>query len=89
MNAQEIKSDTLTLLLCNQVHKNLDDKSRSIKIAKCCKVIRDRAIKGRTKDNVLYEVCRSFINENSSGKYSIVLKKLNKMQKKYYREYKK
>jgi len=83
MNAQEIKSDTLTLLLCNQVHKNLDDKSRSIKIAKCCKVIRDR-----TKDKVLYEVCRAFINENSSGKYSSVLKKVNKMQKKYYREYK-
>ncbi len=83
MNAQEIKSDTLTLLLCNQVHKNLDDKSRSIKIAKCCKAIRDR-----TKDKVLYEVCRAFINENSSGKYSRVLKKVNKMQKKYYREYK-
>ncbi len=88
MNAQEIRSDTLTLLLCNQVHKNLDDKSRSIKIAKCCKVIGDRAIRGIKKDNVLYEVCRAFINENSNGKYSSVLKKVNKMQKKYYREYK-
>jgi len=83
MNAQEIKSDTLTLLLCNQVHKNLDDKSRSIKIAKCCKVIRDR-----TKGKVLYKTCRTFIKANSDGKYSSVIKGMNKTEDNYYRVYK-
>jgi len=83
MNAQEIKSDTLTLLLCNQVHKGLDDKSRSIKIAKCCKVIRDR-----TKDDVLYKACRTVIKANSDGKYNNVIQAINKTQENYYREYK-
>ncbi|MCP4326470.1 MAG: hypothetical protein GY787_32480 [Alteromonadales bacterium] len=83
MSAEQVRSDTLTLLLCNQVNKFLDDKSRSIKISKCCKIVRDR-----TKDDVLYKACRSIINANSKGLYAKVIEAMNKTEENYYREYK-
>ena len=85
MSAEQIRNDTLTLLLCNQVNKSLDDKSRSIKISKCCKIVRDRAKKF---DKVLYDACRSIINENSNGLYSRAIEAMNKTEENYYREYK-
>ena len=54
--ALDIQNDTLTLLLCNQVHKHLSDKARASKITNCCKVISDK-----TKDSILHQACRSII----------------------------
>lgn len=86
MNEQQkalaIQNDTLTLLICNQVHKGLSDKNRAIKISKCCKVIRDK-----TKDQVLYNACRSVIKATSSGAYSDVVKSINLTEANYFREY--
>ena len=68
MNAEQIKSDTLTILLCNQVHKFLTDKQRAMKIAKCCKIIRDR-----TEDKILYNACRNVISATTGGAYEAVV----------------
>ncbi len=82
--AQQIKSDTLTILLCNQAHKFLDDKQRAIKISKCCKIIRDR-----TKDEILYNACRNVIKATSGGAYNKVIDVINKTQNNYFNEYQK
>ena len=81
--AKTIQSDTLSILLCNQVHKNLSDKDRAIKISKCCKIIRDR-----TKDSVLYNACRSVIRATSGGHYADVLKSIQLTENNYFIEYK-
>jgi len=80
--ALSIQSDTLNILLCNQVHKDLPDKDRAIKISKCCKSVRDR-----TKDNVLYNACRSVIKATSNGSYSDVVKSIDLTELNYYKEY--
>ncbi len=82
--AQQIKSDTLTILLCNQAHKFLSDKQRAIKISKCCKIIRDR-----TKDEILYNACRNVIKATSGGAYNKVIDVINKTQNNYFNEYQK
>jgi len=84
MNAEQIKSDTLTILLCNQVHKFLTDKQRAIKISKTCKIIRDR-----TKDEVLYNACRNVIKSTTDGAYERVVLTINQAQNNYYNEYQK
>lgn len=80
--AAEIKSDTLTLLLCNQVHKHLPVKARAIKISKCAKVIRDR-----TEDSILYNACRSVIKATTGGAYSDVVASIVLTEHNYFREY--
>ncbi len=82
--AQQIKSDTLTILLCNQAHKFLSDKQRALKISKCCKIIRDR-----TKDEILYNACRNVIKATSGGAYNKVIDAINKTQNNYFNEYQK
>jgi hypothetical protein len=82
--AQQIKSDTLTILLCNQAHKFLSDKQRALKISKCCKIIRDR-----TKDEILYNACRNVIKATSNGAYNNVVDAINKTQNNYFNEYQK
>lgn len=47
----------------------LADKQRAIKVSKCCKIIRDK-----TKDNEVYETCRTIIAATSAGNYEGVLK---------------
>ena len=84
MNAEQIKSDTLTILLCNQVHKFLTDKQRAIKISKTCKIIRDR-----TKDEILYNACRNVIKATTGGAYEKVVLTINQTQNNYYNEYQK
>ncbi len=83
MNAENIKSDTLTILISNQYHKFLNNKDRAIKISKTCKIVRDR-----TKDKVLYNACRSIINSTSRGQYSYVIDTITKTENNYLNEYK-
>ena len=80
--AAVIQSDTLTILLCNQVHRFLSDKDRAIKISKCCKIIRDR-----TKDEFLYNACRSVIKATSSGDYSDVVRSIDLTEYNYFKGY--
>ena len=82
MGVCDIKSDTLTLLICNQFHKHLTDKQRAIKIAKCCKVVRDR-----TKDQTLYNACRSVIKAVGEGRYAKVIEALKLTENNYFYEY--
>jgi hypothetical protein len=82
MSAEEIKSDTLNILLCNQLNKHLTAKQRAMKIAKCCKAVRDR-----TKDNILYNACRSVIKATSSGAYDDVIKSIALTESNYFYEY--
>jgi len=82
--ALAIQNDTLSILLCNRVHSRLDDKHRAIKIAKTCKIIRDK-----TKDNVLYNACRSVIKAASKGNYIDVIKSIELTEINYFHEYNK
>ncbi len=83
MSALSIQSDTLIILLCNRVNEYMDDKHRALKIAKCCKVIRDR-----TKDNILYNACRSVIKATSNGAYKDVINSIELTEYNYLKEYK-
>ena len=58
MKAADIQSDTLIILLCNRVNSYMDIKQRAMRIAKTCKIIRDR-----TKCEILYNACRSVISK--------------------------
>ena len=78
-----VKSDTLSILLTSRLHSHLDDKARSIKIAKCCKIIRDR-----TNDEVLLSACRGVIKANSNGKYAEVVRAISMTEYNYFLEYK-
>ena len=84
MSAEQIKSDTLTILLCNQTHKFLTDKQRAIKISKTCKVIRDR-----TKDKALYSECKKIIKDASESYYNRVIHRVSAFQNNYFNEYQK
>jgi hypothetical protein len=77
-----IKSDTLTILLSNAIHRDLDIKKRAIKIAKTCKVVRDR-----TKDDVMYNACKSVIKTVSNGNYSKACEAIELTEQNFYREY--
>tara|TARA_R110002124_G_scaffold97565_3_gene242558 strand:+ start:1092 stop:1364 length:273 start_codon:yes stop_codon:yes gene_type:complete len=78
----KIKSDTVSILLTNRLHFDLPVKPRAIKIAKCCKIIRDR-----TSDKVLYDTCRKLINAVSAGKYTLVVLSIAKAELAYAMEY--
>ena len=82
MNAEQIQNDTLTILLSNRIHRELDVKSRAIKISKTCKIIRDR-----TKDEILYSACRNIIKWTQNGKYWQVIDVIYSAEQKYYNEY--
>ena len=82
-SAKTIQTDTLSILLCNQVHKFLPEKARAIKISKCCKVIRDR-----TKDKILFDACRSVIKATSKGLYGDVVKSIQQTEFNYLMAYK-
>ena len=81
--AKTIQGDTLTILLCNRINSGLDVKHRAIKIAKCCKVIRDK-----TQDKVLYNACRSVIKAVSGGHYIDAIKAIHLTESNYFKEYK-
>jgi hypothetical protein len=80
--AFSVLNDTLSLLLTNQFHKELDDKHRAMKIAKCCKVVRDR-----TKDDLMLRTCKQLIKATSNGEYTKVLKYINGTQNAYFQEF--
>ncbi len=80
--AKAIQNDTLTILLSNRVNAWLDDKSRALQIARCCKKVRDR-----TKDTVLYNACRSVIKATSAGAYADVIKSIELTELNYFKEY--
>ena len=82
MNAEQVESDTLTILLTNRIHSNLNTKARAIKIAKCCKKIRDK-----TSDELLYDTCRNIILATSSGRYAKVIKSITLAELNYTMNY--
>ena len=80
--ALAIQNDTLSILLCNRINSYMDDKHRALKIAKTCKIIRDK-----TKDNILYNACRSVIKATSNGAYVDVIKSIELTEYNYFKEY--
>ena len=80
--ADLIRLDTLSLLVCAQSHKGLSLKQRAMKLAKCCKIVRDR-----TQDSSMYNACRSIIKGVSRGDYTLVIAALNQTEWNYYKEY--
>ena len=83
MNAHEIRNDTLTILLASRIHSFLDDKSRALKISRCCKTIRDK-----TKDKVLYDACKSIIKAVQNGSYTQAVNAIELTELNYFKEYK-
>ena len=81
-NQEQIKSDILTILLCNRTNVSMPNKQRAIVIAKCCKRVRDK-----TKDNSLFDYCRSVIKTTSNGKYFNVLESIAKFEQGYFEGY--
>ena len=82
MNAQQIQSDTLTILLSNRIHIDLDDKARAIKLSRTCKSVRDK-----TKDSILYNACRSVIKAVQAGNYKQAIDAINLTERNYYEAY--
>jgi len=72
-DANQIKSDTLTLLLTNMYWAGANVKTRALKIAKTCKIVRNR-----TKDKVLYGACNSIIKAVKAGDYEKACVAMNK-----------
>lgn len=69
------RRDSTSIMLTNYIHRGLSDKQRSIKISKCCKVIRDR-----TSDKEMYETCRTIISSNQNGDYKGVIQAANNIE---------
>lgn len=61
--------DALHVILTNNIHADLPVKQRAIKIAKCCKFIRDR-----TKNKEMYDTCRTIIAATQDGDYDGVVR---------------
>ena len=80
--AMKVKNDTLSILLCNRINSYMDNKHRALKIAKTCKIIRDK-----TKDKILYNACRSVIKATSNGSYVDVIKSIELTEYNYLKEY--
>ena len=83
MNATQVQNDTLTVIICSQFHKALSVKSRAIKIAKCCKVMRDRSVGDAFTNNVF----KTVITNTQRGNYGDVVKWCNKIETKYMEVY--
>jgi hypothetical protein len=79
MTAAEIKSDTLTLLLTNAIHRDKEPEQRAKAIRKCAKVICNR-----TNDKALKNACRMIRNEKND---QLVSKCLDTAEIKYFMEY--
>ena len=82
MSAEQIQSDTLTILLSNRIHRELDNKARAIKLSKTCKSVRDK-----TKDKILYNVCRKVIKTVEAGNYKMAIGAINLRERNYYEAY--
>ena len=82
MNAEQIQSDTLTILLSNRIHRELDNKARAIKLSKTCKFIRDK-----TKDRILDNTCRNVIKTVQAGNYKMAIDAINLRERNYYEAY--
>ena len=80
--AMKVKNDTLSILLCNRINSYMDNKHRALKIAKTCKIIRDK-----TKDKILYNACRSVIKATSNGAYVDVIKSIELTEYNYWLAY--
>jgi hypothetical protein len=81
-NALHIQSDTLTLLLTSRFHQHDTPAYRAIRIAKVCKIIRDR-----TKDQPLLDACKRIIKSVSAGNYELVIKAVNRAEDAYCHEF--
>ncbi len=81
--AAQIKQDTLHLLLSNALHRDLPVKQRAMKIAKACKKVRDK-----TKDDVLFNACKSVISSVSKGNYHGACRALELTECNYWSSYK-
>ena len=82
MNAQQIQSDTLTILLSNRIHRELDNKARAIKLSKTCKFIRNK-----TNDKMLYSKCKGVVELVKSCDYLSAINKVNQIEINYYSVY--
>ena len=82
MNAEQIQSDTLTILLSNRIHRELDNKARAIKLSKTCKFIRNK-----TKDKMLYSKCEGVVELIKSCYYLSAINKVNQIEINYYSVY--
>lgn len=81
--SQQIKSDTVTLLLCAQLAKNLKLRDRAAKISKCCMLILER-----NNDYLLQRVCKKIITQFRGGKYLVIDSDIRKTEFNYFKEYK-
>jgi len=83
MTEYDVRNDTLSILLTGRIHSFLDDKSRALKISRCCKTIRDK-----TKDKVLYDACKSIIKAVQGGSYKQAVNAIELTELNYFKEYK-
>lgn len=75
----DVKSDTLTLMLCLAVNQHLTDVEQSLAIKKCAKFVYHR-----TKDKPLKNMCRLLRNEQKHHK---VIKAIEMLEINYIREF--
>ncbi len=75
----EIRSDTLNLLLSSAINRHLGSIKQAQAVRKCAK-----AICSRTKDNPLKNACRSIRNEKSD---MLVIKAMDNAEYKYLLTY--
>lgn len=80
--ADDVRNDTLTILLANAINRDLDVKQRAIKISKACKNIRDK-----TKDNELFNACRNVIKAVQDGRYTDACRAIETCERVYWLEY--
>jgi len=76
---EDIRSDTLNLLLASAVNRHLSLAEQAQKIRKCAKIIC-----ARTKDKPLKNACRSIRNEKNDG---LVVKAMDNAEYKYLMTY--
>tara|TARA_R110000782_G_scaffold45011_5_gene100331 strand:+ start:573 stop:836 length:264 start_codon:yes stop_codon:yes gene_type:complete len=81
-SAKQIKSDTLTILLCNRAHSGLSLKHRAVKLANTCK-----KIQAKTKDKVLYGACGRIIKSVSGHNYLAAIKEVSAKEINYFKVY--
>ena len=77
-----VRSELLTILLCNRVHSGLSLKHRAVKLANTCK-----KIQGKTKDKVLYGACGRIIKSVSGHNYLAAIKEVSAKESNYFKVY--
>lgn len=80
--AAEIKSDTLTLLICNQINKFLTIKERARRVSRCCQLISKR-----TKDDLLMITCKKIMKQYIGGQYLKVNASIKLTETNYLKQY--